>query len=260
VVRTNKPIAKIRLLEAAFTKVRIPSLAMRVQNFICAKPASVLLLVCVLAILAGCTPGPIEIEDFSLKLSRDGQCFNCPWYTVSVLKNGLVHYQGIAGTEARGDRFALLSPDSLEGFALYLLQHNIFGLENRYDTRKFYDGSTTTIAITINGKTKSITDHFGAPDSVHAIERYIDELTGAKSWVGEGAPLPSPNTKAAKAVRNEIDSLEALDDELLQRYESLRQSGELRQAFHLFYNERKLSDSINKAYQFFALPKHDSLP
>ena len=222
--------------------------------------ASILLLCLLSTSILSCTPTPFELENFSVKLVRNGQCFNCPWYSVSILQNGLVNFQGIAGTETRGERYSLLPTDSVEALAHYLLNHHVFALHDHYDTRKFFDGETITLTITYGSTKKVIVDHFGGPDTLHMIEHHIDEMSGAKLWVGSG-PMPiSPNTKEAKAKRREIDSLEAIDDEMLQQYEDMRENGDLRHAYHLFYNERKLSDSISKAYEYFFSPHRDSIP
>lgn len=201
--------------------------------------------------LSSCTPSPLETGDLLITLTRDGNCFNCPWYSVSIFADGHIQFKGIAGTIAHGERYAFIDHDTLQSLANTILRMRLFSRQNNYDTRKFYDGPTTTIDVRFAGMHKRITDHYGAPDSVRYVERLIDIYSGANFWIGGGAEPPNPNSREARLRRHEIDSLEAIDDEMLQQYQSLRDNGDTRQAFHLFHEERKLSDSINKAYEFF---------
>jgi hypothetical protein len=209
--------------------------------------------------MASCTPSPLATSDLLITLTRDGNCFNCPWYSVSIYADGHVEFKGIAGTQAHGERFAFIDHDTLQALAADILRMKLFSRQDRYDTRKFFDGSTTTLDVWLAGQHKKVIDHYGAPDSLRFIEKRIDQLSGANLWIAGGAEPPNPNSREARQRRREIDSLEAIDDEMLQHYQDLRDRGDTRQAFHLFHEERKLNDSIAKAYQFFTGSPVDTL-
>jgi Domain of unknown function (DUF6438) len=209
--------------------------------------------------MASCTPRQLDTSDLLITLSRDGNCFNCPWYSVTIHADGQTQFNGVAGTQVHGERFASIEHDSILHLAQDILEMGIFDRNDRYESRKLFDGSTTTIDIRLGGMHKQIIDLYGAPDSVRFIERRIDQLSGALLLIGNGPDPPSPVTREARSERRSIDSLEAIDDEMLQRYEDLRSKGDLRHAYHLFYEERKLNDSIAKAYKYFLGTSGDSL-
>ncbi len=274
----NIPSAKIRLLEVHISKsmkvvgadagVRPPRSCAGYQATASETltltpdtryPKPFLALLVALLLFAACTPTPLESGDLLITLTRDGNCLDCPWYSVSIFADGHVQFKGIAGTVAHGERYTIVDHDSLQRLAEDIIRLKFFAMQDRYDTRKFYDGSTTTLDVRFRGMHKKVIDHYGAPDSLHYIESRIDQLSGANFWIGGGAEPPNPNSREAREQRHRIDSLEAIDDEMLQQYQNLRDKGETRQAFHLFHEERKLNDSIARAYEYFTGMPVDTL-
>ena len=198
-----------------------------------------------------CTIRPLEYEDATITLSRDGTCFSCPWYTTTIYSDGTVVYRGVAGVRSKGSRVGRIPEDSVRQLVREMLAINYFSLHNRYDTPKFSELETVTTSLLLGSRKSEVVDQAGAPDSLHLIEQRIDQMVGTANWIGKGERPPSEAIRHLLSVRKNIDSLESVDDEMLQRYQNLRDAGDVRSAYHLFFEERKLDYKIRGAYSEF---------
>jgi hypothetical protein len=198
-----------------------------------------------------CTSRPLEYEDATITISRDGNCFSCPWYTTTIYSDGTIVYRGVAGVRAKGSRVGHIPEDSVRQLVREMLAIHYFTLHHQYDTPKFSEAETVTTSLILGSRKNEVVDEAGAPDSLGLIEKRIDQMVGTAIWVGKGERPPSEAIHHLLNVRKDIDSLESIDDEMLQRYQNLRDAGDVRSAYHLFYEERKLNDRIRGAYAEF---------
>ena len=153
----------------------------------------------VVATIAACvsatTPpsvGPVP-EDFRISLER-GACFGtCPVYTLTVLGNGSVRYEGLRFVEVEGEQTALLEPEAVDSLLEAIVDADFFDLKDEY-TVPATDLPSITIGVTLNGRTKQVY-HYGvgcgadpdtAPPGLCALEAQLEGIPMANGWVSAG--------------------------------------------------------------------------
>jgi hypothetical protein len=133
-------------------------------------------------------------EDFVIKLERT-TCFGaCPAYSVAMDAKGNVTYDGKKFVRVVGTQTTRVSVDQVAALADAVKRIRFFDLNDSYRTVRNADGSemivtdlpTTIVTVTSDGRSKQVVDYFGAPDSLKALEKQIDETAGTKRWVTPG--------------------------------------------------------------------------
>jgi hypothetical protein len=129
--------------------------------------------------------------DASIRLQRTSCLGTCPVYTVTIDARGTVTYDGERHVRAVGRSTARITAASVAKLLATAERMHFFDLRDAYKQIDNPDGTvwvvsdlpTTIITITVNGRTKRVESYVGAPESVAALQREIDEVAGTKRWI-----------------------------------------------------------------------------
>jgi hypothetical protein len=128
-------------------------------------------------------------------------CFGtCPMYTISILENGDVIYNGEKFVDVTGEQKSQLDPETVAAMVKAFEDVGYFDWKEAYDTMTVTDMPYIITSVTRNGETHRITRYVGdssAPLALSFLERWIDEMTGSQMWTGAesdllNAPFGSP--------------------------------------------------------------------
>jgi uncharacterized protein DUF6438/ankyrin repeat protein len=138
-------------------------------------------------LLSGSGPRPAaQTEPVVITLERT-ECFGaCPAYRVRITVDGRVDYEGRRFVRVVGKASAQIAPETVQELVHEFERIGYFDLKDKY-TALITDLPTTTTSIRIGGRSKQVVDYFGAPDSLTALERRIDEVAGSIRWVSVDA-------------------------------------------------------------------------
>ena len=96
----------------------------------------------------------------------------CPVYSLSIFENGIAKYVGKQNVVKIGSFEKTLSNAEIQRLKTTFNQADFFNFEDEY-TAKITDLPSTYISYTLNGRTKKIRDHYGAPDSLKQLEELL---------------------------------------------------------------------------------------
>ncbi len=159
------------------------------------------------AALLGCAAQPKSAPEASATASADTlatlertPCFGtCPSYTLAVLEDGTVRYQGRQFVAREGYAEKEISPEQVEQLVEAFREAGYFDLENSYVSGAecgqtvMSDMPTAITSLRADGKSKRVRHYHGctgfpAEERLTALENAIDEIAGTRAWVeGEDA-------------------------------------------------------------------------
>jgi hypothetical protein len=120
--------------------------------------------------------------DFSLTLERAACEGFCPWYSVTILGDGSVHYEGKAYVHVEGNRRKIIQLSDVYKLIHRLRDEDFFHWEEK--TVVCVDYPEVRITANLNGKRKQVLEGCSASGKVLALAEQIDTISGAKRWVG----------------------------------------------------------------------------
>lgn len=126
--------------------------------------------------------------DMNVRLSRSACYGTCPVYTLTVVADGTVKFNGKEFTETIGRAQGRVDEEQLKALLQEFKVANFFDLDDEYTSGSCKtDHPTVSTTLTINGADKTIEHDKGcdAPDELSALERRIDDIVGSDRWVGE---------------------------------------------------------------------------
>ena len=132
----------------------------------------------------------------SIVMERSACFGRCPVYRLELNDSGKVVYQGRGFVKERGPREASVSVEDVQALAKEIESAGYFTLRDNYPPDAT-DHATVVTVVTIDRKTKRIEHNLGsrsAPAALEELYRRIDEVAGAKEWVGDSA-MPRPGEK-----------------------------------------------------------------
>ncbi len=142
-----------------------------------------LILFVVLIFLTGCVnKKPDNINDVVITLERTACYGTCHAYKLTISGEGTVEYEGKQFVNVIGKQTDKISIGKVNELVNTFYNINYFSLKDNY-YEPVTDLPTTTTSITINGKTKTVVDYVGAPQSLKDLENKIDEITNSKRWI-----------------------------------------------------------------------------
>ena len=122
-------------------------------------------------------------DDFSITLKRE-VCFGtCPDYKVTILGDGSVQYEGREYVRVSGIRRKTVPVSSVEKLVQRLREEDFFHWEEKKEV--CIDFPEVHITVTLKGQQKSVLEGCNSPGKVLALAAEIDELSGARQWVGK---------------------------------------------------------------------------
>ncbi|MGF6228152.1 hypothetical protein QFZ27_002107 [Inquilinus ginsengisoli] len=173
-----------------------------------------------LGVLSACqapSPKVSEASNVHIRLTR-GVCFGwCPAYAVDIAGDGAVTYEGFSSVAVSGRFQDRIAPAEVAALVGMFDRADFFSLKDEY-IAEITDSPFHKISLTVDDKTKSITDYVGKlagmPAAVTEIEDTIDRIAGTAKWV-KGTPETIPmlrrtgfDFRSGKAATFLADALE----------------------------------------------------
>jgi Domain of unknown function (DUF6438) len=134
-----------------------------------------------------------QMNDVEITLTR-GVCYGfCPDYTVTVSGDGQVRYEGRRFVDAVGARTATVPREDVERLVRRFDEIGFDNLRDAYRSQ-VTDLPTYSVAITRNGRTKTVVDYGGTgagmPATVRTLQDEIDRVAQTAQWVlRDGQPV-----------------------------------------------------------------------
>jgi Domain of unknown function (DUF6438) len=131
----------------------------------------------------------------SVVLHRTACLGMCSVYTVEVLSDGEVLYNGEEHVKVKGHRKAQISTDEFNFLAASIRRIGFFALQDRYRFEKdgcpkvWTDHPTVNLAITRNGQRKQVSYYYGCKgleifQRIIWLSETIDDVSNSAQWVG----------------------------------------------------------------------------
>jgi hypothetical protein len=132
-------------------------------------------------------------------MARSACYGTCPVYQVTLEGSGRVTWQGQSHVAIPGAVTYQIPPQDVAGLVALFGQASFFSLDDSYRAQ-ITDGPTTTLTLSLGGKTKSVKDYIGyavgMPMSVEQLEKAIDKTAMTQLWI-KGTPETIPALKRA---------------------------------------------------------------
>ncbi len=157
---------------------------------------TIVALLCGLA-LAACvsaTAAPVP-ADTRISMERTA-CFGaCPIYTVTIMGDGQVTYNGRRFVRVTGDQHGTASLADVAHLVAMMDAAHFFNLPDEYRAR-VTDLPSQVITLQSGGRTKTVTDYggemIGMPHAVREIEAEIDRVANTAQWVANPGSNNAP--------------------------------------------------------------------
>jgi hypothetical protein len=154
--------------------------------------ACVLLSACVLwpasrACADSSVPRAPAASSVMLSLERTACYGRCPIYTVTVLRDGTVKWEGKQFVKVTGKATGKLGADALAQLTKAFSDAGFFALHDKYDSYDVTDHPSAILAYSDGGKAKTVHHYPGdrsAPEKLSTLEDKVDELVGTQRWIG----------------------------------------------------------------------------
>lgn len=117
-----------------------------------------------------------------------GACFGtCPIYTLSILEDGTVLYNGENFVTVTGEQTSQIDPETVAAMVEAFANAGYFEWDEAYDTQTVSDLPTVVTSVTRDGETHRIVRYAGdssAPLALPFLEQWIDLMTNSGLWTG----------------------------------------------------------------------------
>lgn len=123
-----------------------------------------------------------DLSTLVITLERTSCFGNCPDYSVTLLGDGRVFYEGRNFVRVKGIRQGSVDTGQLQALVDDFEKAGFFGFNDEY-TAQVSDLPTKTTSISIGGEYKKVINYYGAPQILTQLEDKIDEVAGTRKWV-----------------------------------------------------------------------------
>ncbi len=146
----------------------------------------------VVGLAASASAQEVEVPaDTQIHMQRTSCLGPCPVYTVAIDARGTVTYDGERFVRLVGHQTAHIAPSLVARLLANAERVHFFDLRDAYRVIENPDGTisaasdlpTTIVTITVNGRTQRVEDYVGAPDTLTAFEREIDDAARTTRWI-----------------------------------------------------------------------------
>lgn len=133
----------------------------------------------------------VDIKSVVIRMERT-QCYGpCPIYSVIITGDGTVTYDGKKFVKVKGPRVLRIRPEKVRSLVEAFFKADYFLLKESYDYLDKGNGiqeivtdlPTTITSIQVNGKSKKVSNYYGGPSSLSALEHQIDETAGITKFI-----------------------------------------------------------------------------
>jgi len=125
----------------------------------------------------------VTANDLSITLRRVGCLGNCPDYSVTILGDGSVRYEGRAHVRTEGVRKKTIPAAAVEKLSKELTKNGF----SQWEEKKMVcvDFPEVHISATFKGQHKHVLEGCNSPGQVLSLAEEIDRVSGAMVWVGK---------------------------------------------------------------------------
>lgn len=125
-------------------------------------------------------------------------CFGaCPVYTLSILEDGTVIYNGGNFVDVTGEQRSQIDPETVNLMVTTLIDAGYFDWNETYDSFTVSDQPSVITSLTHDGKTHQINRYAGdssAPLILPYLEQWIDAMANSQQWTGHAPIVYSRNS------------------------------------------------------------------
>jgi Domain of unknown function (DUF6438) len=125
----------------------------------------------------------VTTNDFSITLERVGCLGSCPDYTVTILGDGSVRYEGRAYVHTEGVRKKTIPASAVQKLIEELRNEGFFQWEEKKTV--CVDFPEVRITATLKGQHKHVLEGCNSPGQVLSLADEIDRISGTRAWVGK---------------------------------------------------------------------------
>jgi hypothetical protein len=141
---------------------------------------------CILSVLASATSGaqgnaPID-DHFSVTLERIGCLGTCPDYSVTIMSDGSVHYEGRAYVRVEGLRQKTISIAALQKLRQKVVDEHFFQWQE--NKKVCLDLPEVRVTVIRGLRRKQVVEGCNTPGKLLRLAEEIDQLSGTGQWVG----------------------------------------------------------------------------
>ena len=125
--------------------------------------------------------------DVAITLERTACFGSCPIYTVSILEDGTVLYNGERFVEVTGEQTSEIDPAIVAQMVQAFENAGYFEWDEDYTTMTITDQPYITTSVTKDGETHTIrhyTGDYSAPLELSFLELWIDQMANTEMWTG----------------------------------------------------------------------------
>jgi hypothetical protein len=126
-------------------------------------------------------------SDAVITLERTACFGTCPVYTITILEDGTVLYNGERFVTVTGEQTSEIAPETVAAMVAAFEDAGYFGWDEAYQTQTVSDLPTVITSVTRDGVTHRIERYMGdytAPLALPFLEQWIDEMTNSALWTG----------------------------------------------------------------------------
>lgn len=116
-----------------------------------------------------------------MELRTTGCYGTCPVFTISIYENRVVTLEAVEFLDLEGKFISRLSNNTFDDLLIEFQNSSFFDFQEQY-TGPVSDLPTKYITYREGGKTKTITDYYGAPQELKYLEEKISQLIDQASW------------------------------------------------------------------------------
>ena len=133
-------------------------------------------------------PQPGSASALLASLERTACYGRCPIYTVTVLRDGTVLWEGRRFVKVTGKATAKLPAATVTALADAFKKAGFFAFADRYERYDITDHPSALTSYSDGTRNKTVHHYHGdqsAPAALDELERRIDELVGTARWIGK---------------------------------------------------------------------------
>lgn len=135
----------------------------------------------------------VASPDTLIKMERTICYGTCPSYTLSILENGKVNFNGREYVAHEGEATGMMSQENLDELTKMIRQSHFMEIPSNPECKsRMTDHPSIFLTIRLDDKQHGITHYQGCKgfqyeEELYDLEESIDSLSGAEKWVeGEG--------------------------------------------------------------------------
>ena len=145
-------------------------------------------------LLAGTTSVHAQESDPAITLERTACRGTCPIYTITILEDGTVIYEGENHVSVTGEQTSEVDSQTVAAMVEAFANAGYFDWAESYEEQTVTDLPSVITSVKRDGETHQITRYAGdssAPLALPFLEQWIDEMTNSQLWTGL---QPDPGT------------------------------------------------------------------